>query len=92
MSNKIELSYTIRGDVSGGSYRNQTDVEADHCHVTVLKGAVSLRRTSFLTPNRLNISFDYNTEVGISFEMARKLLDQLSTMNLDDETPEDEDD
>lgn len=92
MSNKIALSYTIRGDVNGGSYRHQTDVEVDNCDVTVLKGAVSLRRTSFLTPNRLNMTFDYRTEVGISFEMARNLLDQLSTMNLDDETPEDEDD
>ena len=88
MSNKIELSYTIRGDIDGGSYRNQTDVAVNNCDITILNGAVSLRRTNFLTPNRLNITFDYRTEVAISFEMARELLDALSTMNLDDDTPE----
>ena len=92
MSNNIELSYTIRGDIAGGSYRNITDVTVDNCDITVLEGSVSLRRTSFLTPNRLNMVFGYRTEVGISFEMARDLLDELSNMNLDDDTPEDEDD
>ena len=92
MSNKIELSYTIRRDIDGGSYRNQTDVAVNNCDITILNGAVSLRRTNFLTPNRLNITFDYRTEVAISFEMARDLLDQLSTINLDDDTPENEDD
>ena len=92
MSDKIALSYTIRGDIDGGSYRNHTEIKANNCEVSVLEGPVSVRRTTFLTPNRLEMTFNYRTEVGISFEMARALLDALGTMNLDNETPEDKDD
>lgn len=95
MSDKANLSYTIRGDVDGGSYRNNTEVKVDRCDVTELTGEVSLHRTSFLTPNRLEMTFNYRTEVNISFEMARTLLDKLHAMNLDggldDDKPEDED-
>ena len=85
------LNYTIRGDVDGGSYRNYIEVKVNNCAVTELEGPVSVRRTTYLTPNRLEITFNYSTEIGISFEMARALLDTLSSMNLDDDQPEDKD-
>lgn len=95
MSGKTKLNYTIRGNVDGGNYRNITEVQVDRCDVTELTGPVSIHRTSFLTPNRLEITFNYCTEVNISFEMARNLLDELHAMNLDgrldDDKPEDED-
>ena len=82
------LNYTIRGDVHGGSYQNYIEVKVNNCAVTDLKGPVSVRRTTYLTPNRLEIMFNYSTEISISFEMARALRDTLSTMNLDDDEPE----
>jgi len=88
MSDKIALSYIICGDVDGGTYRNHTEVQANNCDVTILKGPVSLRRTTYLTPNRLEMTFNYRTEVAISFEMARALLIKLKDMDLEDDEPE----
>ena len=95
MSDKVKLNYTIHGDVEGGTYRNHTEISADRCEIIQLKSPVSIHRTSYLTPNRLEITLNYRTEVSISFEMARDLLDQLHAMNLDgrldDDKEEDED-
>lgn len=84
----INVRYDIKSDIAGGTNRNTVEVIPDSFDVEVLEGHVSVRRSQYLTPNRMMMTFNHNHTVGISFEMARLLLKKLNDLDLADEVDE----
>ena len=84
----IKVSYVVASDIAGGTNRNTVEVFPDSFDVEVLEGHVSVGRSHYLTPSRMVMRFNHCHTVGISYEMARSLLEKLKALDLADEVDE----